>query len=313
MTATVGVLCTRVRVEEKRVLAALAEAGARALPLPPAALPLPVGPVLPVPVVGAAAARVIVDRCRDRAVAGAVLAVCRGLGATVLDAGLAATGDRLAVAAAFAAAGLPRPETRLVCSAAAALAAIDDLGYPGTLLPLGPGTPATDLVDRDAAEAVTEHREVLGGAADALALVQAGAPAAGDRALVLVVDGRAIAVSGAGGPGLPVAALVLAEEVAAVLGALIVGVEIATTAAGFVVWDVLPVPDFRDMTPLGDLAPAAAIAAAAAARLDPAAVTETADVGGAATEGRDRRRRPIPTPVGAPRRQEVADGVALTA
>ncbi|MBW3612073.1 MAG: serine protease, partial [Actinobacteria bacterium] len=83
-------------------------------------------------------------------------AACRALGAVTLDAGLAATGDRLAVATALATAGLPRPETRLACSPEAALLALAEFGYPGTLLPLAAGAPPVVLHDADAAEAVLE-------------------------------------------------------------------------------------------------------------------------------------------------------------
>jgi antitoxin (DNA-binding transcriptional repressor) of toxin-antitoxin stability system len=267
---------------------------------------LPVGSVPSVaPGGGAASARVIVDRCKDRAIAAAVLAVCRGMGATVLDAGLAATGDRLAVAGALAAAGLPRPETRLVCAAGAALAALDELGYPGTLLPLLPGTPAIALLDRDGAEAVVEHREVLGASRDAIALVQAGAPGLADRATVLVVEGRAVAVMGGDGVRLPGTAFVLAEETAAVLGAVVAGVEVAVTVGGVVVWDVRPVPDYRDALPLAGESPAAAIAGAAVARLGLDAGIGAEPPGTPLTVGNRRHR--------ATSRQEVGDGVALSA
>lgn len=328
--ATVGVLCARVRVEEKQLMAALAEAGALPTPLPPADVPLPVGPPLASSVGpygatgaggGALGARIIVDRCQDRAVAAAILTVCRGLGATTLDAGLAATGDRLAVAGGLAAAGLPRPETRLACSAAAALGALGELGYPGTLLPLLAGSAAVALLDEDTAEAVVEHREVLGSTRQALALVQAGAPDPSARALVVVVDGRAVAVgylgpTSAGGAQpspLPVAALRLAEAAAAALGAVVVGIEVALTRHGPVVWDVQAVPEYRHSVPLGSATVATTVAAAAMARLGsenvPAAgrerVTEVQLALGESQRGWERDRRPAG--------REVGDGVALSA
>ena len=304
MTATVGVLCARVRVEEKQLMAALAEAGALPRPLPPSPVPLPIGPS-PLRAGDAegsvAGVRVIVDRCRDRTVASAVLGVCRALGATVLAAGLAARGDRLAVAGARAAAGLPRPRTLLACDEVAALVAADDLGYPATLLPLVPGASGTPLLDRDAAEAVIEHRVVLGGAGEAVALIQAGAPAA--RATVIVVDGRAVGVVGEAA-WLGDAGLELSVAAAAVVGAVVAGVELAFTAEGMVVWDILPIPDFRDAVPVTRLAVADAIALAALARVGEGHGERRED--GVAATGRLGGERWID-------RGEVRDGVALSA
>ena len=322
--ATIGVLCARVRVEEKQLLAALAEAGALPTPLPPANVPLPVGPLVSAPApasagvggMGDAAARVIVDRCQDRAMAVAILTACRALGATTLDAGLAATGDRLAVASALAAAGLPRPETRLACSEDAAIAALDELGYPGTLLPLAAGTAPVALLDVDTAEAVLEHRAVLGSTHEALALVQAGAPDAVARTTIVVVDGQAVAATPSEGaaPASPRStALRLAEAVAAVLGAAFVGVEIALTGDGPVVWDVQAVPEYRHAVPLGNATVAEALAAAAVARLG---------VGIGRELGRDRAPgAELPTGGAlwqrengrAPAKQRMSDGVALSA
>ncbi len=263
----IGVLCARVRLEEKQLLAALAEAGALPMPLPPAPVPLPVGPRPASETPGVAGARVIVDRCQDRAVAAAILAVCGQMGATVLHAGLAATADRLAVAGQLATAGIRRPATVLVCSPEAAMAAVEEFGFPATLLPLRPGAASSPLIDRDAAEAVLEHRAVLGSAGDGLALVQGGSPGDSARVSVLVVDGRGIAISGDDTSRFGHDAIALAEAAAATIGASVAGVELAETARGVVVWDIQPVPDYRHARPLDGISPAAAIAAAAMARL----------------------------------------------
>jgi glutathione synthase/RimK-type ligase-like ATP-grasp enzyme len=261
-------LCARVRVEEKQLMAALAEAGALPRPLPPSPMPLPVEPS-PTYAGLAAGANVVIDRYPDRHVAAAILTVCRNLGATVIDAGLASRSDRLAVAGALAAAGLPRPATLLSCSDEAAMVAVEELGYPATLLPLMPGTRGTVLIDRDTAEAVLEHRVVLGRSSDAITLLQAGAPT--PRATVIVVDGHAIAVDG-DGSWLTDDAIGLAEAAAAVVGAVVAGVEIALGDEGLLVWDVLPVPDFRGALSLTGTTAAGAIAAAAIARFEPDAV-----------------------------------------
>jgi [lysine-biosynthesis-protein LysW]--L-2-aminoadipate ligase len=261
--ATVGVLCTRVRLEEKQIITALAAAGVPALHLDPCRSPLPVGPVPPQPSAEKAdgvAAEVIIDRCQDRAVAAAVLRLLGAGQPVVLDAGIAATGDRLAVAAALAGAGIPRPETRFVCSEASALAALDEIGYPSVLLPMMPDVPGVVLYDQDTAEAVFEHRHVLGNKSDALGLVQQGISLPERPTTVVVVNGEATAVGRATETGnLSGAVLQVAEAAAAAVGAAVVGIEIAHTASGPVVWDVQPVPEFRDMLTVGRLSVADAL------------------------------------------------------
>src|SRR5262245_28327214 len=153
--ATVGVLCTRVRVEEKQLIATLAAAGVPALPLAPTSSPLPIFPVPSKPSFASTkdgvAAEVLIDRCQNRAVAAALLPLWRANGVPVIDAGLAATSDRLATAMSLAAAGIPRPLTDLVCDADAAMIALDRSGYPATFLPLAPAAKEIVLFDEDMA------------------------------------------------------------------------------------------------------------------------------------------------------------------
>ena len=72
--------------------------------------------------------------------------------------------DKAATSAALASAGVPAPRTRICFSAEAALKAGEELGYPFVLKPvLGSwGRLVNRINDRDAAEAVFEHRETLG-------------------------------------------------------------------------------------------------------------------------------------------------------
>ena len=263
MAIGVSVLCARVKVEEKWLIQALAAAGVPARPLPPTGAPLPIGPG-PVPsgplaadaVSGVAAelfeaTGVIVDRCTDRTVAAAVIPALRAMGQRVIDAGLAATGDRLAIASALVSAGIPRPATLLATSEDAGLAAVAQLGFPATLLPLDPGEPEIPFCDRDIAEAVLEHRAVLGSGASTVSLVQGGA-CAGSRVDVLVVDGRAITAADA-------ESATLAEMAAGALGASVIGVSLARTERGLVVWDVSAVPAFREQITVHGPAIAAAL------------------------------------------------------
>ena len=191
--ATVGVLCARGRVEETRSWrrwrkpASSPRSSARgrtAASRPDVAVAD--RPSIPVP-------QIVVDRHPTRQIARAVLATCAALGVPALCAGIAATGDRLDVASALAAHGLPRPLTALCTSEDAGLEAVAAMGLPATLLPLDLKSTPIALLDRDAAEAVLEHRAVLGGVEGSLGLIQAGSPGAEHLVHVIVVDGVASA------------------------------------------------------------------------------------------------------------------------
>jgi [lysine-biosynthesis-protein LysW]--L-2-aminoadipate ligase len=73
-------------------------------------------------------------------------------------------GDKLATSAALARAGIPQPRTVVAFTAEAALEAIEQLGYPVVLKPVvgSWGRLLSKINDRDAAEAILEHKEVLG-------------------------------------------------------------------------------------------------------------------------------------------------------
>jgi hypothetical protein len=287
--ATVGVLCARGRVEEKTLMAALADAGIVSALFPPADEPLPVGPLPIVPAVRAfPVPQIVVDRHPNRQIARAVLSTCRALDVPVLCGGIAATGDRLDVAAALAAHGLARPATALYTSDDAALAAVTALGIPATLLPLDYQTPPIALLDIDAAEAVVEHRSVLGGADGALGLIQASAPTSDDLVTVVVVDGTATALMVGSEARVAGEALHLAEEAARAVRADLIAVDVALGAHPLV-WDMRPVPEFRHALPIAEATVAEAIAAAVQRRLlAPVAASLLTDPGAAwVTFGRD--------------------------
>ncbi|MDD5370961.1 MAG: lysine biosynthesis protein LysX [Anaerolineaceae bacterium] len=76
----------------------------------------------------------------------------------------AVCGDKLVTTAALARAGLAQPRTRVAFTPEAALLAIEELGYPVVLKPVigSWGRLLSKINDRDAAEAVLEHKETLG-------------------------------------------------------------------------------------------------------------------------------------------------------
>lgn len=84
---------------------------------------------------------------------------------TVNTAAVAAVcGDKLATSAALTRAGIPQPRLRIAFSPASALQAIEELGYPVVLKPVigSWGRLLAKINDRDAAEALLEHKETLG-------------------------------------------------------------------------------------------------------------------------------------------------------
>jgi [lysine-biosynthesis-protein LysW]--L-2-aminoadipate ligase len=82
-------------------------------------------------------------------------------GSTVLE----LCNDKVRTSAALARAGVPQPRLRVAFSADQALAAIEELGYPAVIKPaVGSwGRLLAKVNDRDAAEALIEHKQTLGG------------------------------------------------------------------------------------------------------------------------------------------------------
>ncbi len=161
MKTKVGVLLSRVRVEEKWILEALEKRGIDYGRIDDRLVSFDFDSP------GSwAQYSVVLERC---------LSFSRGLYATqVLNAWgiptvnmahVAATcGDKLVTTAALARAGLSQPRTRVAFTSEAALQAIEELGYPVVLKPVigSWGRLLAKINDRDAAEAILEHKETLG-------------------------------------------------------------------------------------------------------------------------------------------------------
>jgi hypothetical protein len=211
---------------------------------------------------------VLIDRLQDRELAAMVLRTKRAAGAWVAGAGIAATEDRHTVALTLARAGIARPVSYAVFDEATALDAIARAGYPSSFFALTPKTAELTMFDRDTAEAVMEHREMLRDKHDAMGLVQVGLR--GVSATVIVAGGSVVGVDGdqsiANG-----AAFDLAIAAANALQADLIGVVISATSSGYVVWDIDPVPDFRNAvaTAVTDIATAIASSITASAGVVP--------------------------------------------
>ncbi len=83
--------------------------------------------------------------------------------------------DKVATTTTLAVANVPQPPARLAFTAEQALAAGEELGYPYVVKPVvgSWGRMVARINDRDAAEAVFEHREVLGNAQHKIFYLQA--------------------------------------------------------------------------------------------------------------------------------------------
>lgn len=109
---------------------------------------------------------VIVERCinHGRALYSLRILNDRGI-ATVNSARVAdICGNKLQTTSALTAAGVPSPRTLIAFTAESALAAMDELGYPVVMKPsVGSwGRLLSKINDREAAETILEHKEVLG-------------------------------------------------------------------------------------------------------------------------------------------------------
>ena len=107
---------------------------------------------------------------------------------------VATCGDKVATSAALAGRGLPSPRTLVAFTPEAALRAVEELGYPVVIKPaVGSwGRMVSRLNDRDAAEAVLEHKRALGSAADSVFYLQEHVDKPGRDIRSFVVGGETI-------------------------------------------------------------------------------------------------------------------------
>jgi [lysine-biosynthesis-protein LysW]--L-2-aminoadipate ligase len=104
-------------------------------------------------------------------------------------------GDKLATNAALARAGVPTPRSAVAFTREGALELCERLGYPVVMKPVvgSWGRMVSRLSDRDAVEAVLEHKEVLGGPGHKVHYLQEYVAKPGRDIRAFVVGGRTIA------------------------------------------------------------------------------------------------------------------------
>lgn len=110
---------------------------------------------------------VVLERCLSQTRGLAVSRIFSAAGATVINTPsvIETCGDKLATNAALARAGVPAPRTGIAFDTETTLALCERFGYPVVMKPVvgSWGRMISKLSDRDAVEAVLEHKETLGG------------------------------------------------------------------------------------------------------------------------------------------------------
>ena len=165
MTVRIALLHARIRVDEKLLLEELEQRGVeiQRIHIERCRFPLAVPPPADTPGIDCDA---VLERCISHSRALHALRVLGGYGVPCVNSWHVAEvcGDKLATHIALAAAGVPTPAARVAFTSEAALAAIEELGYPAVLKPaVGSwGRLIARVNDRDAAEAVLEHKATLG-------------------------------------------------------------------------------------------------------------------------------------------------------
>ena len=157
----VGMLLSRVRVEEKLLLRALAKRGVVVDRLDDRWLVFDMQDSSQMRVYD-----VIVERCINHSRAIHILELLNTWGVRTVNAArvVSTCGDKFSTTCALIASNVPTPRTLMAYTPESALVAIETLGYPVVLKPaVGSwGRLLSKINDREAAEAILEHKAVLG-------------------------------------------------------------------------------------------------------------------------------------------------------
>jgi [lysine-biosynthesis-protein LysW]--L-2-aminoadipate ligase len=156
----IGILCSRVRVEEKLLFSAFEQLGIETVRLDERQISGSIGEF-------DADIDVLLERSISTSAGLVALQLFEAAGIPTINNFETASicADKLRTAIALSNAGVAQPRTEVALSGDAALEAIERLGYPVVLKPtVGSwGRLLARVNDRDAAEAIIEHKETLGG------------------------------------------------------------------------------------------------------------------------------------------------------
>ncbi|MDT0426769.1 RimK family alpha-L-glutamate ligase [Streptomyces salyersiae] len=188
-TLRLGVLASRVRFEEKCILAALERRGVACEQIDPRTLAVRAGAPWAGP-------RTVLNREVGHYRALYAASALESTGTRVLNTAAAAAvcGDKWQTSAALVARGVPTPDTTLALTPDAALAALEQFGYPAVIKPLvgSWGRLVTRVTGPVMAAAVLEHLAALPSPQSHIVYVQREVAKADRDIRVLVVGERAV-------------------------------------------------------------------------------------------------------------------------
>lgn len=187
---TVGVLLSRVRVEEKLLLEELERRGVKMKVIDDREL------VLALETKPDLGVDVVLERCIQHSRALYALSVLETWGIPTVNTFEVADvcGNKLLTTMRLIRDGVPSPRTRLAFTPESALAAVEELGYPAVLKPLvgSWGRLISRVNDRDAAESILEHKDVLGTYMHSIYYIQEYVPKPGRDIRAFVVGDETI-------------------------------------------------------------------------------------------------------------------------
>lgn len=155
----IGVLCSRIRVEEKLIFTALEQRGVSYVKLDDDEIVFDLNE-------GRYDYDVVLERSIHHSRALYALKALNDVGVPTVNTAEVADicGDKFKTTQALIKHGVPTPRTRMAFTPESAIRAIEELGYPAVLKPaIGSwGRLIAKVNDREAAEALLEHKEILG-------------------------------------------------------------------------------------------------------------------------------------------------------
>ncbi|WP_030260641.1 MULTISPECIES: RimK family alpha-L-glutamate ligase [Streptomyces] len=182
-------LASRVRTEEKLIMAAFERHGASFDHIDARNFFIVSGGLGPAP-------RVVLNREIGQFRAGYAAGALENAGATVVNsaAATAVCGDKWLTTEALRNRGLPTPRAALALTPEAGLAALEEIGYPAVIKPLvgSWGRLVTPVADRQTAAAVLEHVAALSSPQSHIVYVQQLVPKLDRDIRVIVVGGEAL-------------------------------------------------------------------------------------------------------------------------
>lgn len=187
--ADFAIIYDRVRPDEKMLFDALDELGIDYDKVYAPQLKFTFGETLPW--------KVALERCVSQSRGHAITSALEGFGVKVVNPShvIELCGDKLATNAALARHSVPTPKTGVAFTTEAALELIESFGYPVVMKPtVGSwGRLLSKINDRDAAESILEHKEVLGGYQHHVYYVQELIQKPGRDIRAFVINGECIA------------------------------------------------------------------------------------------------------------------------